>query len=69
MTLAEYLRVYKVKQVEAAKELGLSTSFINRLCRGGRASTPVVKRIVDWSAGEISWESFAGEGSNDRILH
>lgn len=58
MDLRQYLFKYKIKQYEAAKEIGVTQVVISNLCNGRRNySNDLCDRISKWSDGKIKPET------------
>jgi transcriptional regulator with XRE-family HTH domain len=59
MRLASYLEEKGLDQIEAARALGCSKSYLSRLCNGlAEPSLRFARKVADWSAGAVSLDDW-----------
>jgi transcriptional regulator with XRE-family HTH domain len=59
MRIADYLDQNGLKQIDAARALGCSKSYLSRLCDGlAEPSLRFARKVADWSAGAVSLDDW-----------
>lgn len=59
MRLATYLDQEGLDQIDAARALGCSKSYLSRLCNGlAEPSLRFARKVADWSAGSVTLEDW-----------
>jgi hypothetical protein len=66
MNLKEYLYIERIKQVDAARRLGITPSTFGNIVRGVACSEKMAKKISDWTKGKVAIESLRA-GSVPRV--